>query len=198
MPSLDLYKKMLGSPKTIGEAHKIESDKVMEQTWYNDIDARTAYFYTQDRDEEFGVRTDLHPERTHKIPIEVKLFEMEYNSLSKDEVAYHMMFKPSFDYRNVVRYYDSEFKIPLNASFPIGLYCDAPDSFGKFNRWLVVGQYREYSNQFPTYLVLPCDHKLQWVYKGKKYESWCVLRSQSSYNSGIWTDYKIKCCRLIQ
>ena len=188
MPSLDLYRKVLGNPRTIGEVHKIESDKIMEYTWNNDIDSKIAYFYTQDRDEEFNVRSDLHPDRTHKIPIEIKFFEMEYNSLSKDEVAYHIMFKPSFNYKDVVHYYDEEFKNNLNASFPIGLYCDIPDSFGKYNRWLVVGQYREYSNQFPTWLVLPCDHKLQWIYRGKKLESWCVLRSQSSYNAGLWTD----------
>lgn len=188
MPSLDLYKKMLGSPKTIGEAHKLESDKIMEQTWHNDIDAKIAYFYDQAHDEEFKVRNNLHPERTHKIPVEIKFFEMEYNSLSKDEVAYHIMFKPSFVYQEHVSYYDEAFAEPLGAIWPIGMYCDIPDSRGQYNRWLVVGQYRHYSNQFPSYLVLPCDHLLQWVFQGKKYESWCVLRSQSSYNSGIWLD----------
>ena len=182
MPSFDSYKRMLGNPKTIGEAHKIESDKVMEWAWNNDIDAKVAYFYTQDRDEEFRIRTGLHPEKTRKIPVEIKFFEMEYNSLAKDEVAYHVSFKPSFDYKKTIPYYDEEFAEPLGALFPIGLYCDIPDSRGVYNRWLVVGQYRNYSNQFPSYLVLPCDHLLQWVFKGKKYESWCVLRSQNSYN----------------
>jgi hypothetical protein len=85
MPSLDLYKKMLGSPKTIGEAHKIESDKVMEATWNNDIDSKIAYFYDQERDGEFYSRNNLHPEKVEtKIPVEVKFFEMEYNSLSKE------------------------------------------------------------------------------------------------------------------
>ncbi len=191
MPSFDKYKKRLGRPKTIGKAHKLESDKVMEWTWYNDIDAKTAYFYTQDRDSEFRTRNNLHPERTKKIPIEIKFFEMEYNSLSKDEVAYHIVFKPSFIYQEYVPYYDKEFAEPLGASWPVGMYCDISDSQGKYNRWLVVGQYRQYSNQFPSYLVLPCDHLLQWIYQGKKYESWSVLRSQSSYNSGVWIDYKI-------
>ena len=192
MPSFDTYKKQLGSPKTIGEAHKLESDKVMEWTWNNDIDAKTAYFYDQARDDEFRTRSNLHPEKSRsKIPIEIKFFEMEYNSLSKDEVAYHIMFKPSFIYQEQVPYYDEEFADPLGAVWPIGMYCDIEDSRGQYNRWLVVGQYRHYSNQFPSYLVLPCDHLLQWVFRGKKYESWCVLRSQSSYNSGIWQDFKI-------
>lgn len=191
MPSLDLYKKVLGNPRSNGDVHIIESNNVMEATWDNDTAAKIAYFYTQDRDEEFGLRNKLHPEKTHKIPIPVKFFEMEYNSLSKDEVAYHIMFKPSFEYEKIVPYYDEEFAEPLGAIFPIGLYCDLPDSKGRYNRWLVVGQYRHYGNQFPSYLVLPTDHLLQWVHQGKKYESWCVLRSQSSYNSGIWLDFKI-------
>ncbi len=179
MPSLSMQKKLNDSKgKTLGQVHKYESDRVMEATWYNDIDSRIGYFYDQAHDDEFEVKDDLHPEKTSKIPVEIKLFEMEYNSLSKDEVAYHIMFKPSYEPN--VPYYDEKFAKPLGAHFPIGLYCDLQDSAGVYHRWLVVGQYREYSNQFPTYLVLPCDHKLQWVYNKKKYESWCVLRAQSS------------------
>ena len=191
MPSFDSYKKQLGNPKTNGEARKLESDMIMMQTWYEDISSKTAYFYNQERDEEFNVREDLHPERTHKIPIEVKLFEIEYNSLSKDEQGFHLQFKPDFKYKEAVPYYDDEFTWRWNAHFPIGLYFDYPDSNDIFHRYLVVGQYRQYANQFPTWIALPCDHKLQWIYKNQKYESWGVLRSQSSYNSGVWTDYKL-------
>ena len=189
MPSLDLYKRMLGGPQTVGEAHKLESDKVMEATWNNDIDTRIAYFYNQENDSEFYTRTNLHPEKSEgKIPVKIKFFEMEYNSLSKDEIPYHILFKPSFEYEKVIPYYDEEFAEPLGSLFPVGLYVDIPDSKKRYNRWLVVGQYRHYSNQFPSYLVLPCDHLLQWVFQGKKYESWCVLRSQNSYNNGVWVD----------
>ena len=178
MPSLDKYKQMLVS-SSIGNAHKQQSDMIMEATWDRDIDSRIGYFYDQAHDDEFQVKDNLHPEKSKtKIPVEIKLFEIEYNSLSKDEVAYHIMFKPS--YKPNIPYYDEEFAEPLDAIFPVGLYVDAADSKGIFHRWLVVGQYRHYSNQFPTYLVLPCDHKLQWIYKNKKYESWCVLRSQNS------------------
>lgn len=189
MPSLSSYKKILGNPKTNGEAHKLESDMVMNATWYNDMSAKIAWFYDQEHDEEFEVRDNLHPERTHKIPVEVKLFEVEYNSLAKDDVAFHLQFKPG--YKCTIPYYEEKFAQPLKSIFPIGLYFDAPDGEGIFHRWLVVGQYRYYSNQFPTFLVLPCDFKLQWIHRGQKLESWGVLRSQSSYNSGIWTDYRI-------
>ena len=192
MPSFELYKKLNGGFKNNGEALKAQADIEMESTWYNDIDSKTAYFYSQERDDEFETRDDLHPEKSlSKIPVEVKLFEMEYNSLSKDEVAWHLLFQPSFDYRNVIPYYDKDFKQMLHSVFPIGMYFDYPDSNGIYHRWLCVGQYRELGNQFPTFLALPTDHKLQWIYDRKKHESWCVLRAQSSYNSGLWTDYKV-------
>jgi len=189
MPSLDIYKK-LNNARTTGQAHKIQSDNVMEATWYNDISAKTAWFYDQDHDDEFFVRDNLHPEKSHsKIPVEVKIFEIEYNSLAKDTIALHLQFKPS--YKCNIPYYKEKFADPLGAIFPIGMYVEAPDGNGIFHRYLVVDQYRYYSDQFPTYLILPCNHKLQWVYDNHKYESWCVLRSQNSYNSGIWQDYRI-------
>lgn len=191
MPSLSMQKR-LNAPKgnTIGQVHKYESDLIMEATWYNDIASRTVYLYDQAHDEEFDLKDDLHPSKTRKIPVEAKVFEMEYNSLAKDEVAYHLMFKPSYVCN--VPYYKDLFASPLGAHFPIGLYCDVPDSNGDYHRWLIVEQYREYANQFPTYLILPVNHKMQWVYKKKKYESWCVVRNQNSYNSGEWAADKTR------
>lgn len=181
MPSLDMYKKMLNGAKTSGQAHKIQSDKIMESTWYNDIASKTIYLYDQDHDDEFELAEDLHPEKSRsKIPVEVKHYEIEYNSLAKDEVSHHIMFKPS--YMPNVSYYDEKFAKPLGAMYPIGLFADIPNEQGIYNRWMVVGEYRAHSNQFPSYLVLPCNHRLQWIYKGHKYESWVVLRSQNSYN----------------
>jgi hypothetical protein len=190
MPSFDVYKKMLGN-NNIGQAIKAQSDMIMEATWDSDLDAKTAYFYSQKYDDEFEKSDDLHPELSKtKIPVKVKLFEMEYNSLSKDEVAWHLIFQPSFDYHQVIPYYDEDFAKVTKSMFPIGLYLDYPDSKGIYHRWLVVGQYRYYGNQFPSYQVLPADYKLQWIFERKKYECWGVLRSQNSYNSGVWTDYK--------
>lgn len=179
MPSLNMYKKMLNGAKTSGQAHKIQSDAILESTWYNDISAKMGYLYDQDHDDEFYLTENLHPYNSKtKIPVELKHYEIEYNSLAKDEVSHHIMFKPS--YVPNVPYYDEKFAKPLGALYPVGLYCDLPDESGIYRRWLVVGEYRVYSNQFISYLVLPCDHRLQWIHKGKKYESWVVLRSQSS------------------
>ena len=190
MPSFERYKERLGRKgQTLGEVRKQESDMIMEATWDGDINSKIGWFYDQVHDSEFEIVTDLHPEDTEKIPIPVKHFEMEYNSLAKDEVSHHIMFKPSNDI--TVPYYEKVFEKPYGAIFPIGLYVDLTDEGGTFRRWLVVGEYRAYSNQFVSFLVLPCDHKLQWIYKNQKFESWGVLRSQSSYNSGVWIDFKV-------
>ena len=192
MPSLDTYKRMKGNASTIGHVHKEQSDMIMEATWDRDIDSRVVYFYDQDRDDEYDLSDDLHPYNSKtKIPVEVKLFEMEYNSLAKDETGQHIIFKPSFDYKKAIPYYDKEYRDVVDSMFPVGLYMDAPDSKGIYHRYLVVGQYRHYANQFPSYIVLPCDFKLRWIANQQKYSCWGVLRSQSSYNSGLWTDYKV-------
>lgn len=183
MPSLETYKKLYTGNQNIGQAHKTQSDMIMEATWDRDIDSRILWFYDQDHDDEFEISDDLHPDKQkNKIPVEAKLFEMEYNSLAKDTVSHHILFKPSFDISNITPYYQEKFAKPLKSIPPIGLYFDAEDSKGVYHRWLVVGEYRHYANQFPSYLVLPCDYKLQWIYNQKKYESWVCLRSQSSYN----------------
>lgn len=180
MPSFDAYQKMYGG-KTQGQQRKIDSDNVFEQTFYEDINTRTVYVYNQRRDTEFEKEGNLQPWETDKIPIDVKFFEIQYNSLAKDEVPYHITFKPSFDYHEVVPYYDEEIGMKYESTFPTGLFFDIPDSKGIYNRWLCVGEYRHYATQFPSYIVLPINHKLQWVHNRKKYESWCVLRSQNSY-----------------
>lgn len=191
MPNLNDAKRMLGySGNTIGNVHKNNSDMIMDATWDTDINSKIGYFYDQFHDDEFEIRDDLHPEHTSKIPIPVKHFELEYSSLSKDTVGWHLQFKPNDPID--IPYYDKMFGEPYKAHKPIGMYVDLSDNDGIFHRWLVVAEYRERGNQFPTYIVLPCDHKLQWVYKGKKMECWCVTRSQNSYNSGVWLDFKIQ------
>lgn len=188
MPSLETYKKML-SCTTNGELHKRQSDQIIEDTWDEDIASCVAYLYDQAHDENFQSYQDYEPSLTNKVAVEIKFYEMEYHTLSKDEVPFHIMFRPSCDLDGLL--YDKNFENAYYAHFPIGLYIDIPDGDGLYGRWLIVDQYRENAKQFPSYLVLPCDYKLQWIYKGKKYESWSVLRSQNSYNSGIWTDYRM-------
>lgn len=187
MPSFELYQKMLGGV-TDGQARKRDSDMIMDATFFEDIDARVGYLYDQAHDDEFDLIRDLHPQQSKtKIPVDVKLIQSTYNSLSTDEQSHHIMFRPS--YVPNVDYYEDAFGKYGDARFPIGLYIDMPDEKGAYRRWLIVDNYSEYSNQFPTYEVLPIDWKLQWIFNNTKYECWGCLRSQSSYNSGIWTDH---------
>ena len=192
MPSFDAYQKMYGG-KTQGQVRKDDSDMVMLATWDEDISSRVGYFYTQALDDEFEVSDDLHPEKSKtKIPIDIKFYEVEYNSLAKDEVGQHLMFKPDFNYKTTVPYYEEEFVKRLGASFPNGLFCDVADDKGIYHRYLCVDHYREHPNQFPSHILLPCNFKMRWIYKNRKMETWCVLRSQNSYNSGVWVDYKVQ------
>ena len=139
MPSMDTLRRRMGSAAAIGQIHKNQSDLVYEMTWDRDIDSRIGYFYDQKRDDEFDVSDDLHPQRSNtKIPIEIKFFEMEYNSLAKDEVGYHIAFKPGFDYKKSVPFYEEEYKNVVDSIWPIGLYADIPDSKGIFHRYLVI------------------------------------------------------------
>ena len=109
--------------------------------------------------------------------------------MDKDQVSYHVQFKPSHEC--CVDYYDDVFIKKYDSLYPLGLYIDIPDNKGKYNKWLIVDKADHYAPQFSTYQVLPCDHVFQWIFKGQKYEMCGVLRSQNSYNSGLWTDYKI-------
>ena len=59
---------------------------------------------------------------------------------------------------------------------------------GVFNRWLVVDKANYNTTQFPTFEVLKCDKVFQWIMDDYKIQCAGVLRSQNSYNSGIWSD----------
>lgn len=188
MPSLMNYKKMLGS-FTDGEARKYESAMIMESTWDEDIATRTCYFYDWYHDINKTKLNDMHPELDfYKIPMRVKYLVSASQTFDKDAVTYHLQMKPS--QQCVVPYYDEFFKNRYDANYPCGLYVDIPDERGIYNRWLVVGEANYNDPQFPTLQILRCDKVIQYVLNGVKYNVPAVLRSQNSYNSGIWTDYK--------
>lgn len=89
-------------------------------------------------------------------------------SISGDEEVYKLMFRP-------------------HVKIPVGSYVDVPDDTGTLQRWLVI--LNDNQPQFPMYYILKCNWILKWVYEGKVYKCECVQRTQSSYNSGLWTDY---------
>ena len=189
MPSLELYKKVL-TAGSIGKAHKQESDMIMEATWDTDINTRICYLYDYWHDDHRTQLKDLKSnEDPKKTAVSLKWRKSSSQTMDKDLVTHHIQMKPSQEMN--VDYYPSFFEERYQSIFPVGLYVDIPDEKGIFNRWLVVATANYYVSQFPTFEVLPCDKVFDWVYKGKKYKMAGCLRSQNSYNSGIWTDYKL-------
>lgn len=191
MPSYDLYRNILGE-QTTGKARHLQSEDIIDYTWWNDFSSQVAYLYDWYHDlksaDSHKLR-DLHPcEDPQKIPIDIKYLANGSQTYSKDIITYHIQLRPHQECN--VDYYDAMFG-RYDAIFPVGLYIDIQDNKGKYNRWLVVGTANFYDPMFSTYEILPCDKLLQWIFDGKKHNMAGVLRSQNSYNSGVWTDYKV-------
>lgn len=179
----------VGGVHTNGQRHSFEAQGIIEHTWYDDPASMVAYFYDYDHDDEKDKNKNLHPELSKtKIPIDIKYIISSYKSMSKDEVDLRIMFKPS--YKCNVPYYKEKYIDTTEATFPVGLFCDIKDEDGIWNRWLVVATASINNHDFPTWAILPCGYKFQWMHDGKKMEMWGVERSQNSYNSGVWRDYK--------
>lgn len=180
------YKRNL-SGGTNGQRHTYEAQDIIENTWYDDPSSCMGYLYSWEYDDEKDKNIGLHPEESKtKIPVDIKYMVNSYQSLSKDNVDYRIMFKPS--YRCNVSYYKDLFEKKVGAEFPIGLFIDIPDNQGVYRRWLIVAGANTDNRDFPNWSILFCDYDFKWVYKGKKYHMWGVGRSQNSYNSGEWTD----------
>lgn len=181
MPSLELYKKIYGASHNTGEQHKLDSDAVMEETWYNDISSQTAYFYDFYHDLNPTILKDLNPiDDENKIPIDIKFLQYSSQTFDKDIISFHIQFKPSFKYKEFVNYYDEVLGDRYDAIFPVGMYVDIKDEAGKYNKWIVVGTANFYGTQFPTYEVLPCDFVVRYIFNNIKYSVSATLRSQNS------------------
>lgn len=190
MPSFELYQKMLGGV-TNGQARKRDSDMVMNATFWEDIGSRVAYIYDYYHDDEPLQYYPVHPENSKtKTPIDIKYLVNSYNSENKDQVGYHIQFRPG--QKNPLDYYTDVFEKKYQAEFPIGLYIDIPDEQGVYRKWLITEGANWLNPQFPSWYVLPIDHVFQWVYNRTKYQMCGVGRSQNSYNQGTWVDQKIE------
>lgn len=186
---MNLYDYQQSLNMTNGQRHSYEAQDIIEHTWYDDPASMVAYFYDYEHDDEKDKNVGLHPECSKtKIPIDIKYMLSSYKSLNKDEVDLRIMFKPS--YKCNVPYYKEKFIDTVSGVFPTGLYCDIKDEKGIWNRWLVVATASLHNHDFPTWAILPCGYKFQWMNNGKKMELWGVEQSQNSYNSGVWRDYK--------
>ena len=186
MPSLDLYKKMKGS-NTLGQARIAQANMITEATWNEDLSQRIAYQFDCYHDPNPRWLKNMKPTKD-MIPLDIKFIRHTSQTMDKDSVTFHMQLRPS-QQMNVPyyqRYIDS-----YENTWPLGLYLLIPDSKGIYNRWLVVAEADGNDIQFPTYELLRCDYTFQYIIDGKKMEVAGVLRSQNSYNSGVWTDYKV-------
>ena len=186
MPSPTTYRKLLGQ-QTNGQVRKQQSDDIMNQTWWEDIQSRVGYLYDYYHDKNITRLEDMKSdEDDSKVPIDIKFVMSSSQTYDKDQVTFHIQLRPG-QLCNV-NYYDEMFGKRYDATFPIGLYIDIPDERGIYNRWLIVDKANYNVTQFPTYEVLKCDKVFQWIMNNVKMQCAGVLRSQNSYNSGIWTD----------
>ena len=187
------YKRNLGigGVRTNGQRHSYEAQDIIEHTWYDDPASTVGWFYDILHDDQPNENKNLHPECSKtKIPIELKYIKATYRSMEKDETDIRIMFKPS--YKCNIPYYKENFEKPTDSTFPVGMYVDLKDKDGLWNRWLVCATSDATNNDFPTWAILPCDHKYQWITNGKRQEVWGVQRTQSNYTSGVWRDYKFE------
>lgn len=174
---------------TLGEKLKSDSDMLMELTWDSDIQSKICYIYDFYHDDQPRLAEGMTYENTTKTRIDVKFIVKSYQSMDKDQVDYYIQFRPSqavrFSENDELYYFETDYKSVYGNTFPVGEYIDIPDDRGVYHKWLICREER--ANQFPKYLVLPCDYELCWIeINGKdriKRRMWSVLRMQSSYIS---------------
>lgn len=196
MISFKEVQKLYGNFATYGQQLKDDSDKMMELTWDNDIQSKVCYIYDYFHDDQPDLKDHMTYNHTIKTKIDAKFIIKEYQSIDKDQIAYYIQFKPSqkmyFDEHDDLYYFYKEYVKRYGLEFPVGAFIDIPDDAKVYRKWLIAG--KEYANQFPKYLIVPINYKLQWIEKNgqhrTKREMWGSLRTQSSYNSGVYTDYR--------
>lgn len=198
MPSLETARRIASTKnngaKTIGQIHKENSDFVMEETFFNDPQAKVCYIYDYYHDDKPWLAEDITYENTTKTKIDAKFIVTKYSSIDKDQVEYHLQFRPSqpvrFTEDDELYYYETDYKKRYSTQFPIGLFVDIPDEKNVYRKWLIVA--KEEGNQFLKYSVLPCDYYLHWIEVNGteriKRKMWCVSRAMNSYTSGRWID----------
>lgn len=198
MPSLQTARRVANAKnngaKTIGQIYKEQSDWAMEQTWDNDEQSKPCYIYDWKHDDSPNMNIGMTYKNTTKTPIDAKILVSKYGSIDKDSPTLQCQFKPSqkeYFTEEDDLFYMEEYrkKYQLDDIF-VGMYLDVPDKKGVYHRHLIC--MKDVEQNFQKYFLLPCDYLLQWVQTkaDKRYRRsmWCVLKSQSSYNSGIWVD----------
>lgn len=179
---------------TLGEKLKHDSDVLMESTWNSDLQSKVCYIYDYSHDNEPDKNVGMTYENTTKTRIDAKFIITQYGSINKDQVAYHLMFKPSqpleFNEGDELYYFETDYRKKYDIPFPCSLYIDIPNEKGIYEKWLIINA--EQGNQFIKYNILPINYRFEWVETSGqnryKRRMWGCDRQQLSYTSGVWLD----------
>ena len=200
MPSLQTARRVANAKnngaKTIGQIYKEQSDWAMEQTWDNDIQSKICYIYDFYHDDQPRLAEGMTYENTTKTRIDAKFIVKSYQSMDKDQVDYYIQFKPTqkthFSEGDELYYFETNYRKKYHNDNFIGLFIDIPNDENIYEKWMILRT--EPANQFPKYLILKCNYELMWIENNGtekiKRRMWSVLKMQSSYNSGLWTDLR--------
>ena len=200
MPSLQTARRVANAKtnnaKTLGQIYKEESDFLMEETWDNDIQSKICYIYDFYHDDQPRLAEGMTYENTTKTRIDAKFIVKSYQSMDKDQVDYYIQFKPTqkthFSEGDELYYFETDYRQKYHNDNFIGLFIDIPNDENIYEKWMILRT--EPANQFPKYLILKCNYELMWIENNGtekiKRRMWSVLKMQSSYNSGLWTDLR--------
>ena len=198
MPSLQTARRVANAKnngaKTIGQIYKEQSDDMMNWTWDNDIQSKICYIYDFYHDDQPRLAEGMTYENTTKTRIDAKFIVKSYQSMDKDQVEYYIQFKPTqkthFSEGDELYYFETDYRKKYHNDNFIGLFIDIPNDENIYEKWMILRT--EPANQFPKYLILKCNYELMWIENNGtekiKRRMWSVLKMQSSYNSGLWTD----------
>lgn len=200
MPSLSTARRVANAKtngaKTIGQIYKKQSDDMMNWTWDNDIQSKICYIYDFYHDDQPRLAEGMTYENTTKTRIDAKFIVKSYQSMDKDQVEYYVQFKPTqkthFSEGDELYYFETDYRKKYHNDNFIGLFIDIPNDENIYEKWMILRN--EPANQFPKYLILKCNYELMWIENNGtekiKRRMWSVLKMQSSYNSGLWTDLR--------
>lgn len=200
MPSLQTARRVANAKtnnaKTLGQIYKEQSDDMMNWTWDNDIQSKICYIYDFYHDDQPRLAEGMTYENTTKTRIDAKFIVKSYQSMDKDQVEYYIQFKPTqkthFSEGDELYYFETDYRKKYHNDNFIGLFIDIPNDENIYEKWMILRT--EPANQFPKYLILKCNYELMWIENNGtekiKRRMWSVLKMQSSYNSGLWTDLR--------
>ena len=200
MPSLQTARRVANAKnngaKTIGQIYKEQSDFLMEETFWNDPQSKICYIYDFYHDDQPRLAEGMTYENTTKTRIDAKFIVKSYQSMDKDQVDYYIQFKPTqkthFSEGDELYYFETDYRKKYHNDNFIGLFIDIPNDENIYEKWMILRT--EPANQFPKYLILKCNYELMWIENNGtekiKRRMWSVLKMQSSYNSGLWTDLR--------